>query len=269
MDSAGAAAWGLPPVTPPEERQASAGTADRRPETQALDTLCESPAYLWWTRERTLFLRKRDWYDQRRYEAPDRWILAMASRLHAQEGVPTYGDLFQVQALTPEQLAGLASLADTEGLAPALSRVHELLALLQAAGVDPTAPLPNLERLPAEERLRIWLPTAGMGPRQRPLVAACLETYPYPVASAQAAEFQARFFITSELQFARLPPEILKARGAWPPRYPDYRYTNVQVQFQLKSEGRLYGRSVYLPRSLPGDRRDRTKVEVVPEGRTD
>ncbi len=56
------------------------------PEAAALDTLGQPSGLLWWRRGGTLLLRKRDWYTQRRYEVPDRWMRALQQRL---QNMPT------------------------------------------------------------------------------------------------------------------------------------------------------------------------------------
>ena len=46
-----------------------------------LDALCKPTGYLWWMQGKTLLLRKRDWFVQRRYEVGDKWVLGTAERL--------------------------------------------------------------------------------------------------------------------------------------------------------------------------------------------
>ena len=84
------------------ERREDPATPPTNASAAALDTLCEPDGYLWWVRGKSLLLRRRDWYRQRLYEVPDRWMAAMVERLKAQKGVPTYGDVLRVLELTPE-----------------------------------------------------------------------------------------------------------------------------------------------------------------------
>ena len=72
-----------------------------------MDAFCKPSGYLWWTQGKTLLLRKRDWYAQRRYEVSDRWMRDIATRLRRQKNVPTYGDLCRLLELTPKQISGM------------------------------------------------------------------------------------------------------------------------------------------------------------------
>ena len=76
-----------------------------------MDALCRHEGYLWWTRaDGTLLFRKRDWYEQRQYEVPDRWLSETAQRIKAQNNVPTLADFLRVRDLTARQILGMNSL---------------------------------------------------------------------------------------------------------------------------------------------------------------
>ncbi len=79
-----------------------------RPEVVALDRFCWKAGYLWWTRPGgVLLFRKRDWFEQQRYEVPDRWLVETVSRMKAQKHVPKVGDLLRARELTARQILGL------------------------------------------------------------------------------------------------------------------------------------------------------------------
>ena len=95
-------------------------------------------------RGKSLLCRKRDWYDQRRYEVADRWMLELIDRLRARGGKPAAGDLFRVLDLTSEQIAGLNALPSAPYVSDddRLTGIRELLAVLKASPADADAPLP-------------------------------------------------------------------------------------------------------------------------------
>ncbi len=85
------------------------------PEAAALDRLCWREGYLWWTRPGgAVLFRKRDWFEQQRYEVPDRWLAETARRMKVQKHVPKVGDLLRARELTARQILGLNGM-NTEG----------------------------------------------------------------------------------------------------------------------------------------------------------
>ena len=59
--------------------------------------------------------RKRDWFEQQRYEVPDRWLVETVSRMKAQKHVPKVGDLLRARELTARQILGLNGINTGEG----------------------------------------------------------------------------------------------------------------------------------------------------------
>jgi hypothetical protein len=254
-DSSAYRGWSIQPLP-----DSSAAPAD--PAASALETLCAPEGYLWWIRGKTLLLRKRDWYEQQRYEVPDRWMREMAGRLKAQGGLPTYADVLRVLELTPEQTIGLEGLGEPANHFGFVGQLRELLAIVQAAPKNPSAPLPVIDHLPNEEWQKTWLRYPALTPSQRRLLGAFLDAYPYPVAAGKAVEFQARLFLDPD--GPQRDAQMAARMGMPPAAYPDYRPVSVVLQFSLGDEHRLWGNFLALPTSLPDDRRDRTKIEVVP-----
>ncbi len=239
-----------------------------------LDALCKQSGYLWWaTPGKTLLLRKRDWYAQRRYEAPDSWLRDMQTRLRRQKNIPTYGDLCRLLELTPLQIAGMNAMLESgngnpEGLANLDTQegLAELLTILQA-GSDSFAPLPTGEltaeafappptgKPTAKEEAQSRLPTPT--PQQAALIGAFLN-----VARQTATPANLRGFA---IQAYRLPPTLLKAAQSPPPQ-------NVQVVLAWELEGSARPipyfdrhRLLWLPAQIPDDRSDKTQIEVTPE----
>jgi beta-lactamase regulating signal transducer with metallopeptidase domain len=229
----------------------------------ALDTLCETEDYLWWAAGKTLLLRKRDWYLQRLYEVPDSWLQSIITRLNTQGGIPTYADLLRVLELTPQQTDGLNSMYG--GMT--FQRIQPFLAIVRAAVRNPTALLPSgpSPSEPATAEKISWLTYRALAPNDRHLLQDFLDTYPYPVPSDQAQEFQAR--LVANL-YARAPaPLFINTNQDEAPHPIDPRYRKVQVTIlaSLTSEHRIWvADQLYLPLSLPDDRRDRTLIEVLP-----
>ncbi|HTE18560.1 MAG TPA: hypothetical protein VK689_09295, partial [Armatimonadota bacterium] len=219
----------------------------------AVDAFCMPSSYLWWTCGRSLLLRKRDWYDLRRYEVPDRWLLASLARLEARNWVLTYGDLGRVAELTPEQIAGLTGMVG-RGSSVQESDIPSLRALLALVAAAPAA-----EETPAysgalyEEVLeRITFTYPRLNPAQRRLALAVAEEEHWPIAPEQMPRFFARAC------FAYGEP-IRKAGKE--------RYMQIVVNWGFGDARRAVDEGhagLHLPASFPDDRRDRTKVEIVP-----
>lgn len=255
----------LPPLDAAAPGPGGGTPANAEPEAvAALDSLCRRDAYLWWTRGRSLLLRKRDWYYQRLFEVPDRWMLATAARLHAQKGVPAYGDALGLLALSREQVAGLASIGEPQGAVHPWLHFHEFLPIIRAGAPGARVPLPNLRTLPAEQLKRTRLRYAELNPLQQALVVQFLQVYPYPVAPDEARRFRGRLIYNPE-PILRSPGylEQMKARGLTLDL--NYRTAAIQIGYSLEGEGRTYFNEIQLPLSLPDDRRAQTRVEIAEE----
>ena len=240
--------------------------------TALLDAFCKRSGYLWWpTPGKTLLLRKRDWYAQRRYEAPDAWLRDIQTRLRRQKNVPTYGDVCRLLELTPMQIVGMNAMLENgngnpEGLANLDTQegLPELLTILQADS-DSFAPLPTGELMAelltptgeptakGEAQSRLPMPT----PQQAALIGAFLN-----VARQTATPANLRGFA---IQAYCLPPTLLKAAQSPPPQ-------NVQVILAWKLEGSAKSipyfdrhRLLWLPAQIPDDRSDKTQIEVTSE----
>jgi beta-lactamase regulating signal transducer with metallopeptidase domain len=216
----------------------------------ALDALCRPVGYLWWMRGKTLLLRKRDWYQQRLYEVPDRWMLSMAERLKADSRIPACADVLRALDLTAEQIAGMNSLPSDPYVydQDELTGLRELLAIVQASPNDKSAPLPAGALHPAA---REWptLQFNDLTPEQRHLLPACLEAQDSPIPPANVLEFSVRLSCSS---------------GHRETTVSGYRYMPVKVEWSWGTEVPRRDATLSLPASLPDDRRDRTRIEVLP-----
>ncbi len=125
------------PVTAVLTEPTGASPAVSAPDAgSALDALCRPAGYLWWARGDTLLLRKRDWYNQRQYEVPERWLREVSRGLRARDGLPTVRDVLRVGELTQRQVAGLNAMGGGAGFYGdeyRLAGLSELLAAVQAA----------------------------------------------------------------------------------------------------------------------------------------
>jgi hypothetical protein len=236
------------PVARPPDDLTSAGDPD--PPAAALDTLCQPAGFLWWLRGKTLLLRKRDWFQQQLYEVPDRWMVSTAEHLKTEGGIPTVADALRVLELTSDQIAGLDSLPDGPWVEEpdALTGLRELLAIVQASPRDKTGPLP-VGASPAKMGERSAFRFSDLTPGQRCLLLAFLDAQDYPAAPADALGFSVRL---------SRPPRCPEVTGS------GYRYAPVEVEWSFGSDTSRRSLPLDLPASLPEDRRDRTKVEVVP-----
>ncbi len=220
-----------PVAQPPDEPELSGDET-----TRVLDTLCRPEGYLWWTHERTLFFRKREWYEQKRYEVPDRWLAAVAKRLRAGGGHPRLADVLLAAQLTPAQLAGLTSLYEGEfsGDEETYAGLPELLAIFKAGWVrDIVLPLgaPAPGGIPAPQ---LGFPDLSL--RQRNLLAAFLETRDFPVTPEGAQTFRVAISRAPETGSDGDPPRVL-----------------VRLKWSLgMEEGMPYGLSLPLQFQAPG-----------------
>ena len=82
---------------------------------------------------------------------------------------------------------------------------------------------------------------------------------------SEGEAFQARISFDPDPIHRR--PDFLKKMGGMATLHepdPAYRCAAVSIGFQVRGESRIWGREIYLPLSLPDDRRARTRVEVLP-----
>ncbi len=229
--------------------------------TALLDALGEEAGYLWWTGSHegrsaaTLLFRKRDWYLQRQYEVPDRWVLALAERLKAQKGVPTHGDMYRLLGLTTRQVAGMNNLGAMTGHWDeyGMEGWRELLELFRSSAKSTLAPAVALHvgAVTREAEERIGLAYPDLTQRQRGLLRTFVEARGEFVSEVDARRSAAHLFCTYET-----------------PRQEDsgYGYVQVVAWAQVRTEtGMIYDSlTFFLPTTLPDDRRDKTRVEVVP-----
>jgi hypothetical protein len=238
----------------PEERTPQ--SAEKGP-ISALDTLCHPAGYLWWVQDKTLLFRKRDWYQQQRYEVPDRWIRSVAKRLAAQKGVPSFGDLASLGELSRTQIAGLTNLLAGGGRTPTdadtLAGLPELLQIV-AAAADPEAPI-YVGSLSPQLVQRIALPRRGVSPAMRAPVAAFLSARRQITAPEDVDRFHVCLTCYGPLPTNDQDPPTPDPRDKvtimveWNPG-------NGQTPFDQRLD-------LYLPMALPDDRSSKTKVELA------
>lgn len=278
---------------------------DNTKETLPLDALCRSQRYLWWARGKTLLLRQREWYNTRRYEPPDRWVLSVGRQIKANRYVPTFGAVYRLLELTPEQFQGVnggRSAAEAGG-DPRAARIY--LRLLQS-GVHPEQNVPRndaVDRAP----LLTYRALSGAGrevagqllARTYPPLTGSLETllaalyYSYPKPEMTPEETQALTEASARVLQGRSEveatdedrEEIMQQDLLIRNRYSRLRRgipapTRGKIVFfggscELSGGKNLYpdnplgnsnqlSISLEIPIDLPDDRRDKTRVEVVP-----
>ena len=235
----------------------NAATATADDPTTTLDALARPTGYLWWTRGKTLLFRKRDWFNQRRYEIPDNWLRETIKRLQAQKGIPTYGDVARLLDLTTAQIGGLNNMLNGDGSTSHdednLAGLRELLLLAQ---ISHPANMPVFGGEPTRtEAQEIAFPGADRSPPERALLLAFLAIVRQPGSPANLAGFHAHVNCYT--------PEMLKAvPGALE------KDVQLQIQWTIENMDPISGEldrtlMLKLPLRLPDDRSAHTFVALV------
>ena len=231
------------------------------PTIEAMDRFCERDSCLWWVRGESLLLRKRDWFTQELREVPDDWMLAMISHLKAQGGIPTYPDLLGLRQLSLSQITGLNSLPGQRNVDELFFvGLPDLLEIVENApqaqrGLLPVGDIPEASGESLQKY--VFLVQDHLAPRQLAPFGRLLAAQDWPVPpEALGGNLKVR-------AFCRTPKPEVAARG--------YRYVDLGIRWELHRAysptlGRVYsaGYDLYFPMSLADDRRDQTRVELVP-----
>jgi hypothetical protein len=229
--------------------------AGDRPEVVALDRLCWKEGYLWWTRPGgALLFRKRDWFEQQRYEVPDRWLVETVKRMKAQKHVPRVTDFLHARELTARQILGLNGMNTGDGfsysefetvgtpeLADFLSK--ELTYHPTAAVGQPPIAGHSLEPGRSFEKAFFSEDTNALASNESFLAFLTAQASPIPVTDIRY--FQADIYTED--------------RGGG----PDGGWKDASVVVNWKVGPLLDKRqNICLPFEVPNDRRDRVKIEV-------
>ena len=242
-----------------------------------LDQLSGTHGSLWWTSGTTLLLRTRAWYETRRYEIPDRWLLDVSKHLQGQRGIPTYADVLRLLELTPEQMYGLQSGFYYEGgsessfSSPAFEKelwaTRSLLELLRdnASPRGNDVPVPTWEDLGkhgADKTLeQVILTYDTLTPRQRGLIPMYLQTQPHQYTPEQSTDFFALLYRpekTIQVGTGGYKNVPIRVSGGFGTRLVEARHP----LSELPNESNQV--ILTLPLSLPDDRRGNTRVEIGP-----
>lgn len=174
---------------------------------RSLDQFGKSQPILWWVHDETLLVRSRNWYTQRIYEVPDRWLLGLQKQIAQQHGLPAYRDVIKLTELTQSQLAGLHgrdSADNNIGILGAgtdentLGGLLELLAIYKAQYGTNSKQL--IQKLPAsdEDLRRATITFDEIAPENRNLVTSFIQAQPNPVSvAAGGREFLTRLTRTA------------------------------------------------------------------------
>ncbi len=203
----------------------------------SLDNLCASPGYLWWKRGNTLLFRKRDYYLQRQYEAPEEFYKALADRFKKGDPDPSVADLMRMDNLTLHQIAGIASLITPLADESTLSGFPELLRLASLSPVNRS----NDVFQPGGIRITY----RDLPVRARRLLAAFAGVNDIPITKQATDPLVVRV------------GRAFRASG----RQTDPPFSEVQFRWTMPSGNGSY--FVYLPHGFPDDRRVRTRVTAI------
>jgi hypothetical protein len=215
------------------------------PAVTALDAFCRPQGYLWWNRGKTLLLRKRDWYTQRLYEVPDRWVSGLIERLKAEKGVLTIDDVLSLHQLTTNQIAGLNGRMGIHSDRLAMSGLRELLAVVAAIPGDKSRPLYSGGIGGNVSPAQIALMPDPRDSGQRPLLNDFLQAWPRRITPAEIQPGDFGFILQADNR-------------------PEFGGNQVRAGIHIYGgKGSIsFGYWIALPLALPDDRRDKTQVEV-------
>lgn len=200
-----------------------------------LDALCQPEGYLWWTANKTLLFRKRDWYRQRRYEVSDAWREAMERQLKQRGGKFIVADLLPLAELSLEQLTGLY---DDDNPMRAQRRVWAMPEALRmiTAGVSPQESITQFREHPLLVNLA--------APQMQPLWNAFLERYLHQtvILDADLTQFG---FLCGARQVENKPVVVL------------------DIYLQPKAGNMAVGGQIQIPLEIPDDRRSKTQITMT------
>lgn len=228
-------------------------TRNDRPEVVALDRFCWKAGYLWWTRPGgVLLFRKRDWFEQQRYEVPDRWLVETVSRMKAQKHVPKVGDLFRARELTARQILGLNGINVGSGFSysefetvgtPELAEFLNREIVNHPAVGQPSIADRSLEPGRSFEKAYFTQDTAALASNDSFIAFLKAQASPIPVTDIQY--FQADIYTED--------------RGQGPGN--GWKDASLVVNWKV---GPLMDKrlNICLPFEVPNDRRDQVKIEV-------
>ncbi len=200
-----------------------------------LDALCQPEGYLWWTANKTLLFRKRDWYRQRRYEVSDAWREAMERQLKQRGGKFIVADLLPLAELSLEQLTGLY---DDDNPMRAQRRVWAMPEALRmiTAGVSPQESITQFREHPLLVNLA--------APQMQPLWNAFLERYLHQTVILDADPTQFGFLCGAR-QVENKPVVVL------------------DIYLQPKAGNMAVGGQIQIPLEIPDDRRSKTQITMT------
>ncbi|HLK60439.1 MAG TPA: M56 family metallopeptidase [Chthonomonadaceae bacterium] len=232
------------------------GQKEQKETVQALDLLCRPHGCLWWTSGKTLLFRNGNWYSQRQYEVPDRWILEVSKRLKKSNAQPAYSDMVLLSELTLKQMRGLNSIPERpeNSLIRSaadeywMSGISQLLVLLKNSQKATTAPL--LYHNPREPY------PEGFMDKFTLTDADCAPDLLQAYLSAQNDLLYAPDYIgLHTYMFRPLDSPQSAANG--------YQYVPVTlVSIIEKRQGTIL--DFLMPLSLPDDRHDKTRITLAP-----
>lgn len=200
----------------------------------AMDELCAGSGYLWWSRERTIFLRKRDWYLQQIFEPPDPWIRRIVQIVRSESDRSGQELLSTLASLSVEQIAGLNSVFTPLADEALLDGLQELLLVIAS--------------MSAKQQQQLWggslaaLDIQAASSRMRRSVIAFLSVH---------TPLEPSFNLPSlNIQVPPIAPIRREQSAA---------HSLLEIHWQSGDLSGVY--RVYLPHTLPGDRHERLCIE--------
>ncbi len=224
------------------------------PAIAALDNLCWKKGYAWWNGlSGTLFFRKRDWFEQQKYEVPDRWLTTTVNRMKEQKHIPKVADLLRARELTAQQILGLNGMQAGDGF---------------SYSEFETVGTPEMAEFLSHEFSGHLLPGSQQPIIERPLDAGRMFEKAYDNKDLPALAMDMRFTTFLNAQAAPIPVSDIQYfqadiysedRGGG----PEGGWKNASVVVNWRVGPLLDKRmSVCMPFEIPDDRRAQVKIEV-------
>lgn len=179
---------------------------------------------------------------------PDRWVLALASSLRAHDGLPTYGDVFNLMELSLEQMIGLAESAGGVADRRLFAGLRELLASAASTSVNRAALVEHGVLGRDVSFLEAAVKPNLANAQQRRLAEEFLAVFHRKILDP-GQDWNGRFgFVFHSFKDRNRPPDTTKLS------------LGVSI---VTGDTMNAGYLLSLPLVLPDDRRDRTTVDVL------
>ena len=117
-----------------------------------MDSLCRNNKSVWWNRGSTLLLRQWDWFSQREYEVPEKYLTEISKRVYNGSSRLTVRDLLELCKLKPLQLVGLERMSGIASDGRRQDGLAELLQTIRLSSVDLNSRIQEMPEIPFQSQ---------------------------------------------------------------------------------------------------------------------